>query len=292
MIDGWNRSQTQQEWAHNRLSFFFDSFASMNIQINNLKKAFGEKIAVDIPNFDIHDGDILGLVGNNGAGKTTLFRLLLDLLRADEGQVLLSFGHTDPHQEPASEPPVDGTPAAEAFTVDPSQSEDWKQHTGAYIDEGFLIDFLTPEEYFEFIAKVNHIDKERLSTFLASLSKFMNGEILGQKKLIRDFSAGNKQKIGIISALIAQPKLLILDEPFNFLDPSSQNFLKHLLLNYHQTTGATILVSSHNLQHTVEISNRVALMEKGSIIKDLLNIHRQAEKELEDYFNGTQDAAE
>lgn len=271
---------------------FFGSFAPMNIQINNLRKAFGEKIAVDIPKFDIHDGDILGLVGNNGAGKTTLFRLLLDLLRADEGRVLLTFGHTDPQQEPASETPVDGTPAAEAFTVDPSQSEDWKQHTGAYIDEGFLIDFLTPEEYFEFIAKVNHIDKERLSTFLASLSKFMNGEILGQKKLIRDFSAGNKQKIGIISALIAQPKLLILDEPFNFLDPSSQNFLKRLLLNYQQTTGATILVSSHNLQHTVEISNRVALMEKGSIIKDLPNIHGQAEKELEDYFNGTQDASE
>ena len=264
----------------------------MNIQIDNLKKAFGEKIAVDIPNFVIHDGDILGLVGNNGAGKTTLFRLLLDLLRVDEGRVLLTFGHTDPHQEPASETPVDGTPAAEAFTVDPSQSEEWKQYTGAYIDEGFLIDFLTPEEYFEFIAKVNHVDKERLSTFLASLSKFMNGEILGQKKLIRDFSAGNKQKIGIISALIAQPKLLILDEPFNFLDPSSQNFLKRLLLNYHQTTGATILVSSHNLQHTVEISNRVALMEKGSIIKDLPNIHGQAEKELEDYFNGTQDASE
>lgn len=271
---------------------FFDSFAPMNIQINNLKKAFGEKIAVDIPNFEIHDGDILGLVGNNGAGKTTLFRLLLDLLRADEGRVLLRFGHTDPNQEPALETTVNATPSAEAFTVDPSQSEDWKQHTGAYIDEGFLIDFLTPEEYFEFIAKVNHIDKERLSTFLASLSKFMNGEILGQKKLIRDFSAGNKQKIGIISALIAQPKLLILDEPFNFLDPSSQNFLKRLLLNYHQTTGATILVSSHNLQHTVEISNRVALMEKGSIIKDLPNIHGQAEKELEDYFNGTQDAAE
>lgn len=271
---------------------FFDSFAPMNIQINNLKKAFGEKIAVDIPNFEIHDGDILGLVGNNGAGKTTLFRLLLDLLRADEGQVLLTFGHTDPHQMPASETPAGVTPAAEAFTVDPSQSEDWKQHTGAYIDEGFLIDFLTPEEYFEFIAKVNHIDKEYLSTFLASLSKFMNGEILGQKKLIRDFSAGNKQKIGIISALIAQPKLLILDEPFNFLDPSSQNFLKRLLLNYHQATGATILVSSHNLQHTVEISNRVALMEKGSIIKDLPNINGQAEKELEDYFNGTQDASE
>lgn len=264
----------------------------MNIQINNLKKTFGEKNAVDIPNFEIHDGDILGLVGNNGAGKTTLFRLLLDLLKADEGQVLLTFGHTDPHQESALETTVNATPSAEAFTVDPSQSEDWKQHTGASIDEGFLIDFLTPEEYFEFIAKVNHIDKERLSTFLASLSKFMNGEILGQKKLIRDFSAGNKQKIGIISALIAQPKLLILDEPFNFLDPSSQNFLKRLLLNYHQTTGATILVSSHNLQHTVEISNRVALMEKGSIIKDLPNIHGQAEKELEDYFNGTQDASE
>ena len=231
----------------------------MNIQISSLKKIFGDKTAVDIPSFTIHDGDLLGLVGNNGAGKTTLFRLLLDLVKADEGNVTLNG-------------------------IDPTENEDWKTVTGAYIDEGFLIDFLTPEEYFEFIAKVNDIDKDTLADRLKYVETLMAGEIMNQKKLIRDFSAGNKQKIGIISALINQPQLLILDEPFNFLDPSSQNTLKRLLVDYNKQTGATILISSHNLQHTIDISSRIALMEQGSIIKDLPNSEASAENELEEYF--------
>ena len=86
------------------------------IQIQNLKKAFGQTLASDIPSFQVNDGDILGLVGNNGAGKTTLFRMILDLLKPDEGEVS-----------------IDG--------VNPATSESWKEQTGAYIDEGFLIDF-------------------------------------------------------------------------------------------------------------------------------------------------------
>ena len=252
----------------------------MQIQISHLKKIFGEKTAVDISQLTIDSGEILGWVGNNGAGKTTLFRLLLDLLKADEGQVFLSFERPQEQPETATQATDSGT-----IVMNPAEIEEWKQHTGAYIDEGFLIDFLTPEEFFEFVAKVNLIEKETLDAFLATLAQFMNGEIMNQKKLIRDFSAGNKQKIGIISALIAQPKLLILDEPFNFLDPSSQNILKKLLTDYNRTTGATILVSSHNLQHTVEISSRIVLLEKGVIVKDLQNQGGSAEKELEVYFN-------
>lgn len=232
----------------------------MYLSLNNLKKCFGEKTAVDIQSFTVNDGDILGLVGNNGAGKTTLFRLVLDLLKADEGNVS-----------------IDG--------IDPTANEDWKLSTGAFIDDSFLIDFLTPEEYFEFIAKVNDIDKETLNERLADYETLMSGEIFGQKKLIRDYSAGNKQKIGIISALINKPQLLILDEPFNFLDPSSQNTLKKLLVDYNAKTKATILISSHNLQHTVDISSRIALLEHGVIIKDLQNVEGSAEKELEEYFN-------
>ena len=113
----------------------------------------------------------------------------------------------------------------------------------------------------------------------------MQDEVLGQKKLIRDYSAGNKQKIGIISALLARPDLLILDEPFNFLDPSSQIVLKRMLTDYHQETKATILISSHNLQHTIDISTRIALLENGKIVKDLPNESGSAEQELEEYFN-------
>ncbi len=248
----------------------------MQIQLNSLKKTFGDKIAVDIPAFTVRHGDILGLVGNNGAGKTTLFRLILDLLKADTGNVVMT-------------PTLSvGNDLIAAEGIDPSQSEEWKQYTGSYINEGFLIDFLTPEEYLDFIAKISgmppidweNIEQSSVEGFLS----FTNGEIFNQKKLIRDFSAGNKQKIGIISALFTCPQLVILDEPFNFLDPSGQNILKKLLVNYHAETGATILISSHNLQHTVDISNRIALLEKGSIIEDLTNIDDGAKQALEEYF--------
>lgn len=230
------------------------------ITINNLKKTFGETIACNIPSLSINDGDILGLVGNNGAGKTTLFRMLLDLLKPDEGEIML-----------------DG--------VNPAQSEAWKSTTGAYIDEGFLIDFLTPEEYFAFIGKITNMTPEAVDNRLKDFERLAGGEVFGQKKLIRNLSAGNKQKVGIISALFNRPKLVILDEPFNFLDPSSQNILKHELVEYQRETGAVILISSHNLAHTVDISTRITLLEKGCIIKDLQNKDGVAKKELEEYFD-------
>ena len=229
------------------------------ITINHLKKAFGNTVACDIEQFKINDGEILGLVGNNGAGKTTLFRMLLDLLKPDEGDVAL-----------------DG--------INPAQSEEWKAATGSYIDEGFLIDFLTPEEYFAFIGKITDKTQEEVDERLKDFEKFAAGEIFGQKKLIRNLSAGNKQKVGIISALFNNPKLVILDEPFNFLDPSSQNLLKSIMTEYQQRTGATVIISSHNLQHTVDISTRIALLEHGHIISDLDNTEGKAREQLEEYF--------
>jgi ABC-2 type transport system ATP-binding protein len=231
------------------------------IKIENLKKQFGETIACDIPSFTINDGDMLGLVGNNGAGKTTLFRMLLDLVKPDGGQVMID-------------------------NVDPSASESWKEQTGAYIDEGFLIDYLTPEEYFAFIAKLMGLSQEETQQRLLPFEHFAGGEVFGQKKLIRNLSAGNKQKVGIIAALFRRPQLVVLDEPFNFLDPTSQNNLKHLLKEYSTETHATVLVSSHNLQHTIDISTRIALLENGRIIKDLTNENGSAKAELTDYFGG------
>ena len=244
----------------------------MRIQLENLKKCFGDKTAVDIQNFTINDGEIIGLVGNNGAGKTTLFRLMLDLLKADEGNVKMF-----PNKQQAENEDIPSE-------INPSVSEDWKMLTGAYIDNSFLIDFLTAEEYFEFIGKVSGLSKEQTEERLKDFEHFMNGEVLGQKKYIRDFSAGNKQKVGIIAALLNRPQLVVLDEPFNFLDPSSQNQLKRLITEFNQSTGATVLISSHNLQHTTEISTRIALLEHGVIIKDLDNRDAEAMNELEDYF--------
>lgn len=240
----------------------------MTITFNNLKKTFGEKTAVDIDRLEIAKGTILGLVGNNGAGKTTLFRLALDLLKADCGEVTMGMEKSD----------------GSTFSTDVKVDEEWKLYTGSFIDESFLIDFLSPEEYFEFVAKVNNISKETLDERLEVFSPFMNDEIIGQKKLIRSMSAGNKQKIGIISALLNQPQILILDEPFNFLDPSSQNILKKLLVEYNARTGSTILVSSHNLSHTIDISTRIVIMEHGEIVKDINHKGNDAKMELEEYF--------
>ena len=231
------------------------------IKIENLKKQFGDTVACNIDQFVINDGDILGLVGNNGAGKTTLFRMLLDLLKPDEGSVTIN-------------------------DVNPAESEAWKQQDGAYIDEGFLIDFLTPEEYFAFLGKISGMTQTEVDERLKDFEQFAAGEVFDQKKLIRNLSAGNKQKVGIISALFRRPQIVILDEPFNFLDPSSQLVLKHVLTDYAHETGATLLISSHNLQHTVDISTRIALLEHGVVIRDLPNSEGSAAKELDTYFGG------
>jgi ABC-2 type transport system ATP-binding protein len=231
------------------------------ITIRNLKKSFGETIACDIPSFTVNDGDVLGLVGNNGAGKTTLFRMMLDLVKADEGSI-----------------EIDG--------IDPSRDERWKSSTGAFLDDSFLIDYLTPEEYFSFLGKLAGIEQDVIDERLSGYQKFAGEGIFGANKLIRNLSAGNKQKVGIMSVLVRQPRLVILDEPFNFLDPSSQNHLKTIISDYNRQTGATILISSHNLQHTIDISTRITLLEDGTVIKDLINQAGSAEDELNSYFDG------
>lgn len=231
------------------------------IQINNLTKLFGDTEAVNIPSLHINRGEAVGLVGNNGAGKTTLFRLILDLYKANTGEVLN-------HGENVA------------------KGEEWKSLTAAYIDSSFLIDFLTPEEYFNFYGEARGIDRDEVKSRLTRFEKFMNDEILGQKKYIRNFSSGNKQKIGIIATLLAEPEIIILDEPFNFLDPSSQIEIKRILKEYNSEKGTTLLVSSHNLDHIVDVSSRILLMEKGHIINDVRNENGAAAEILNDYFGG------
>ena len=228
------------------------------IQIKDLKKQFGDKVAVDIPALSIEAGSLIGIVGNNGAGKTTLFRLMLDLLKADRGYVL--------NKE-----------------LDVSKDENWKKYTGSFLDARFLIDFLTPEEYFYFVGETYQMSKELVDERLATFRRFMNDEILGQKKYIRTFSAGNKQKIGIIAAMMVEPQILILDEPFNFLDPSSQIEIRNMIAEVNKQRQTTIFISSHNLTYTTDICHRVILLEKGLIIKDLKN-SPDAIAELNSYF--------
>lgn len=229
------------------------------ISVENVIKRFGETIAVDIENLKISRGEIFGLVGNNGAGKTTLLRLMLDLLKPGKGKIFSN-----------------GIPVY--------QSEHWKNYTGSYIDNNFLIEFLRPMEYFEFIGNLYNIKSEKLEKRLNLFTAFMNNEILDKKKYIRHLSSGNKHKVGIIGALISEPETLILDEPFNFLDPSSQINLKRIIKKLHDDKSSTIIISSHNLSHLSDLCTRIALMEHGKIINDFKN-SIETMKKIEDYFN-------
>lgn len=231
----------------------------MDIKIRNLKKIYNDKAVLDIDNLNVASGELVGLVGNNGAGKTTLLRLVLDLIKADDGAV-----------------EIDGNKV--------NETENWKEYTGSYIDGRFLIDFLTPEEYFDFIADVYHIDAELLQERLSHFVGFMNDEIMGTKKYLRDFSQGNRQKIGIIGALIIRPKVLLLDEPFNYLDPSSQVAIAHIIHRTCKEFGTTVIISSHNLNFVADISSRILLLEKGKLMKDLNNTDGAAIAELNEYF--------
>jgi ABC-2 type transport system ATP-binding protein len=232
----------------------------MEITISNLKKQYNETVVLDINELTIEKGDIIGIIGNNGAGKTTLLKLILDLVQASSGNVF-SRGE------------------------DVSRHEEWKKYTSAYLDTGFLIDFLTPEEYFMLI--INSYGKERsvYQKKMSDLSPFMNNEILNQKKLIQDFSSGNKQKIGIIGSILSEPEILILDEPFNFLDPASQFFIRDYLSYLNKKLKTTMIISSHNLECIYEISNRLIVLERGRIIHNYDFVDKDVKEELKNYFS-------
>jgi len=229
------------------------------IEVKNLTKIYGNETVLDIPGLTIHKGDSFGLVGNNGAGKTTFFRLILDLIRANTG-IVKSKGD------------------------DVTSTADWKYYTGSYLDQSFLIDFLTAEEYFEFLNQIHGLSKGDLEQFYIEFKEIFNDEILGKEKFIRDLSHGNKQKVGIAAALMARPEILILDEPFNGLDPSTQIRMIKLLNNLKTNHHTTMLISSHDLKHVTDVCQRIAILEKGKIIHDL-ETNRNTIGILENYFS-------
>ena len=228
------------------------------ITVDNIGKAYGSEIVVDILQVQINVGETVGLVGNNGAGKTTLFRLLLDLIKANRGQILSKEKNV-------------------------ATSEEWKSYTAAYLDEGFLIGYLTPEEYFYFVGKLNNRSKADVDEFLKTFDAFFDGSILKSGKYIRDLSKGNQFKVGIAACLLQNPEILILDEPFANLDPSTQMRLIKMLKEMQEQKRMTIFISSHDLNHVTDVCSRILLMEKGKIIKDLQK-NEETLKELEQYF--------
>lgn len=231
------------------------------ITTNNLSKKYNGVTVLNIEELQIPKGQSFGLVGNNGAGKTTYFSLLLDLIK-----------------------PTTGSITSNGIVV--SESEDWKPFTSAFIDESFLIGYLTPEEYFYFIGELRGQNKADVDATIARFEDFFHGEILNQKKYLRDLSKGNQKKAGIVAALIGNPEVIILDEPFANLDPTTQIRLKGIIKDLAQKQGVTVLVSSHDLLHVTDVCERIVVLEKGQIVKDLAT-NEATLKELEAHFAGT-----
>ncbi|MFN2429411.1 MAG: ABC transporter ATP-binding protein [Cryomorphaceae bacterium] len=212
------------------------------IEIENLTKSYSGTEVLNIPSLKVEKGEVLGVVGNNGAGKTTLFSLALDLIQATSGHVL-SKGQ------------------------DVSKTEAWKMYTSAFLDDSFLINFLTPEEYFDFVGGLFDVSPEDVRKTLEPFAEIFAGEVMGSKKFIRQLSMGNRKKVGLAAALIGNPELVIWDEPFSSLDPSTQMRVRNVISR--ESENKTFLLSSHDLYHIAEVCTRVVILEKGEIVKDV-----------------------
>ncbi|UII22531.1 ATP-binding cassette domain-containing protein [Fulvivirga ligni] len=228
------------------------------IEIKDIKKVYNGTPVLNLPHIEINTNSSVGVVGNNGAGKTTMFRVLLDLILANEGEVILK------------DVPVKGR-------------DEWKTFTGSFLDEGFLINFLTPDEYFQFVGGLYKLSPADIELSLQRFDHIFNGEIRNQKKYIRDLSKGNQKKVGIAAAFLGHPEIIILDEPFANLDPSTQIKLKKLLIDYKTENAVTYLISSHDLTHVTEVCDRIILLEKGEVIKDIVTTPTTLQ-ELQEYF--------
>lgn len=227
---------------------------------HNLTKKYGNQVVLNIEHLEIPKGQSFGLVGNNGAGKTTFFSLLLDLIQPTTGYITNNNVQVD-------------------------KSEDWKPFTSSFIDESFLIGYLTPEEYFYFIGELRGQNKADVNALLSGFEDFFHGEILGQKKYLRDLSKGNQKKAGIVASFIGTPEVIILDEPFANLDPTTQIRLKAIIKDLASKQGVTILISSHDLIHVTEVCERIVVLNKGDIVKDI-QTSTETLKELESFFAG------
>ena len=228
------------------------------ITIDTVSKKYGKAEVLNIDALEIPTGQSFGLVGNNGAGKTTLFNILLDLIRPTTGAIVTN-------------------------DISVHKSEAWKNFTGSFIDESFLISYLTPEEYFQFIGDLRGMNKTDVTSFLSQFEEFFNEEVLGKKKYLRDLSKGNQKKVGIVAAMMGNPQVVVLDEPFANLDTTTQIRLKKLLKTLTTDKDVTVLVSSHDLSHVTEVCERIVVLDKGLVVKDITT-SRETLKELESYF--------
>ena len=207
------------------------------LEIKNLQKSYNKKKVLDIDHLEIAQGSIYGLIGKNGAGKSTLMKLILGLVRKDGGEIRV-FG-----QE-----------------ISPKNQKDLNKNLGALIENPSFYDHLSGYENLQIICELKGIDKAEISKTLDLVG--LNN--VGKKKA-RDYSLGMKQRLGIAIALIGSPKLLILDEPINGLDPQGIEEMRNLFKNIVKNTSTSILISSHILDEIEKISTHIGILKEGKL---------------------------
>jgi len=231
------------------------------VEIDTLTKSFGDKIALKDVSFTVPAGQICGLLGPNGAGKTTLFRLLMGILKASSGRLL-----------------VDGLDAFD-------DRVEVKRRIGFLPDEPIFYAYLSGQEILELSAAMHGLDVQaslqRIEPLTARLR--LSGDILGYAE---EYSRGMKKKLGLVLAMIHQPKLLVLDEPTNGLDVESTHLFYHLMQD-EAKRGTTILFSTHLMDHVARLCSHVVIINEGAIVAKggLLELRRQfGDADLEDVF--------
>ena len=204
------------------------------VQITGVRKSFGAVRAVEDVSFDVYPGEIFGILGGNGAGKTTTIRLMLDIFRPDAGSVAVLGGAMD---------------------------EEKKNHIGYMPEERGMYRDQKLESTLVYFAKLKGMDeaeaRRRLTGWLQRLDLYDH-----RQKRIQDLSKGMQQKAQIISTLVHEPDLIIIDEPFSGLDPVNTRLVKEIIEEQRQA-GRTVIMSTHQMYQVEALCNRIVLIDKG-----------------------------
>ena len=210
------------------------------LEVKNVSKSFGKRKILDDINLDISEGEIVGLIGPNGAGKTTLIKTILNLYKADSGSVKICGYSTKTNLEEAL------------------------SKTGSIIENPDMYQNISGRKNLKVTALINQIeDGEHISKMI----KFVGLEDRIDDK-VKKYSLGMKQRLGLANALIKKPKLLILDEPTNGLDPYGIKELRKILKEVSEQENMSILISSHILSEVENICDRVLIIQEGKLISD------------------------
>ncbi|MCQ2451402.1 MAG: ABC transporter ATP-binding protein [Clostridia bacterium] len=228
------------------------------LQINNLTKIYGDKKAVDNLSIHIKPGEIYGFIGHNGAGKTTTLKSAVGILKFEQGEIL-----------------VDGISVKE-------NPVECKKRIAYIPDNPDLYDFMTGIKYLNFIADIYEVGENERNERINKYSELF--EIKDNlNSSVSSYSHGMKQKLAVISALIHNPKLIIMDEPFVGLDPKAAHILKEIMREVCQNGGA-IFFSTHVLEVAEKLCDKVAIIKDGKLVKSGTMDEVKGDETLESVF--------